>query len=59
MIFIFFAVYCATICEACLSKYLPLSSVVSSDKYTQLDLFKAERTCLKSRTDKESLDLPK
>ena len=36
-----FAVYFATMLEACLSKSLLLSSVLSSDKYTQLDLFKA------------------
>ena len=54
-----FAVYFATMLEACLSKSLLLSSVLSSDKYTQLDQLKDERTCLKNRTDKESLDLLK
>ena len=53
------AMYCAMMSKACLRKSLPLSSVLSSDKYTQLDQFKAERTCLKNRTDEESLDLLK
>ena len=58
MMFIF-AMYFATIFEECLRNSLPLISVISPDKYTQLDQFKAERTCLKNRTVEESLDLLK